>query len=231
MKASKLIFFIILLLFTTLSAKAVNDSTESKYFVGTDLSFLSQNNNWHNSTSQIIPLYGGTLNTRANNRRTALGLSPHVGYTFNHKWQGGLILHYELIRDFTKNYYKEPSGEYDYLGTRISMAVEPFVRYVLNPLNKFTFFLQQGITLGNISESTPLNYTEKQNVSTDYIVLRTGLGAKYELNSKWRALVDIGTLYIVQGQTTYSDAKTENINAIGFYGPTEFASVSFEYKF
>ena len=208
---------LILIAFAVSILQAVNaQETEigNKVILGGSINFLTQNNTYPISSLSINSGIGGIYsNSTDDTRNTTFAITPYFGKEINPKLFVGLQLDYRIGR------YKAEFGQINSINFERNsnqVGIEIFTRHILNPNNKFGFFLQPFMVYNLLSgEETQDSKVTREEIA-NYFEVGAGLGMLYNFNSKIRATLRAGGLNYINGKWKIKDTdQTKNFSSFG----------------
>lgn len=225
MKKSPLILLLIIISF---GIEAQEENVANQFILGGSLSFLTQKNAYPLSILNVNLGSGGFFSNNLNDsKNTIFRINPYVGKELNAHWILGLQLGLS-----TQNYRVEdalffgPSGPVDFSRKSYQVALGIFARYIVNPVQRFNFFLQPSIQNNFFRENTAYDgeVTEKEKAS--FIEVGIGVGMLYKINDRFRVTLRSGGLNYINGKWEILDTDISR-KFSSFGGNLNLSNLSF----
>ncbi len=212
---------LVLIAFTVSILQVLNaQETEigNKLFLGGSLHFLVQKNTYPLSSLSINSGFGAIYsNSTEDTKNTTFAISPNLGKEINPKLFVGLQLDYRIGRYKAEDIslFGQPNS-IDFERNSNQVGIEIFTRHILNPNNKFGFFLQPFMAYNLLSgEETQDSKVTREEIA-NYFEVGAGLGMLYNFNSKIRVTLRAGGLNYINGKWKIKDTdQTKNFSSFG----------------
>lgn len=237
-----LTFILAFILFTQTSLAQETEIKNHNFVIGGSMSF-SINNSEQLATP--VPIGQISYSNERKYKNTRFSFSPYIAKSLNEHWLLGLQLNNSINISKTKSTVNQLQGSLPLVevvnGTRKTTILGGglFARYIINPSNKFNFYLQPTVLFRDIVEKqetapqeSPSPIQSYSSSSRNYsfnISLNAGL--MYHLNSKWRLITRTGLVNYSIGKRSSNDADIGTYN--NFSTNINLSSIYFglEYKF
>lgn len=189
-------------------------------------------------------LVGGAVQASFSNddlSSTTIGISPLIGkYVRPHLIVGGSLNY--LYRD-SEGFFLQSNLSQEFITMQSTYGVGIFLRYLTNPQNRLTFYLQPAINYSYSRATTesfetvifpspePVEILRISLFDTYAFTVGVGLGLQYQIAERWQTRVNYGGFNYVRQLshnpnaegTTSSDMINLNLNFSSF-------SLAFEYR-
>ena len=176
---------------------------------------------------------------------TTIGISPLIGkYIRPHLILGGSLNY--LYRD-SEGFFLQSNLSQEFITTQSTYGAGIFLRYLTNPQNRLTFYLQPAINYSYSRATTesfetiiptfpgpivePVEISRRSLFDTYAFTAGVGLGLQYQISERWQTRVNYGGLNYTRqlahnpnaAGTSTSDLINLNLNFSAF-------SFAFEYR-
>jgi len=211
----KILLNLIFFLFgcTLCNAQFSEEKIESKYkkfFLGGSVNFSHSEN-----SSPLVTINGSILVGNNTSENSTYSVNPIVGFQINEN----CILGADFLLNNTKSVFTDPSRTIENSGKSAGV----FIRYILNPKNKFRVYASPYFRVTSLESSFMFNLQQSDITTEESNNLGISLGAQYEVTRWLRFTVNVGGLQHTTG------TRLEN-NQNSFERETEFTSTSFNFR-
>lgn len=217
MNTKKLILFVLtLILFQEI--KAQESLVNKSYVLGGSMNLTVQNNALPLSSITILVSNGGIYsNSTSDLKSTNFSFSPYVGKQLNEHFLVGLQLDYRLsnYKTLASFVLGQPTDiRYERESNNIGFGF--YSRYVVNPNNKFNFYLQPFVDYNLNNQKEFRDDVKFQEENARFVELGISAGILYNINEKLRATVGTGGLYFVYGNWEILETNVDkNFSSFG----------------
>jgi len=180
----------------------------NKMILGGSMNFVIQNNldlPLVLLTGTIFPYYSSN-----DTKSTVFAISPYFGKEITPRLTVGLQGSYSIGNYiFYDAFLPSPSNPVDIENNSSQIGIGVFSRHILNPDNKFNFFIQPyfqyNILNSKRNEGTSTPFEEKAS----YFQIGAGMGVLYNINDRFRATLSAGGLSYLNGKSERKGAHNK----------------------
>ncbi|GEM_PF-5923197 len=204
MRTPKILFlFTAMLLLQTLHAQ-IGDGTS--FFTGGDVLLSSKK-------SSEPPEFPGD---KTKSSRTTVQIRPLVGKKLNEYWRAGVMLDISLTTSKEDDTYVlfPDTITISQKATAIGLGSGLFAVYTLTPESDFSFFLMPNLSFDRTTTKFTTDGGEPDIDKISSFNLSVNLGALYQLNDRWTAVMNFGRAGYSFTSDTYQPAGGEKTDPI-----------------
>lgn len=214
-----LFFFTAMLLLQTIHAQT---GDETSFFTGGDV-FLSS------SKSSEPPEFPGDVTKSS---RTTVQTRPLVGKKLNKYWRAGVMLDISLTTNKQLNTYVlfPDTITTTQKANAIGLGGGLFAVYTLTPESNFSFYLMPNLSFDRTTTKFTTDGGEPDIDKVSFVSLAVNLGALYQLNDRWTAVMNFGRAGFNFTSDTYQPAggeKTDPIKAGKLFAGLGLSNLNF----